>query len=150
MGSLEISLSAASSSAFCGADRRYPEYSIAKADLLGDIFRLGKSKHLVFETTTFTKTVLKATIPSLDKFDAKDLTLLIRSMDVDTALSKAFYGLQISEGMEQDIIGVSYQGDRYFFECSSSGGSDTQYLVTNLNGNKWEYDYSASLIRFNF
>ena len=126
------------------------EYSIAKADLLGDIFRLGKSKHLVFETTTFTKTVLKATIPSLDKFDAKDLTLLIRSMDVDTALSKAFYGLQISEGMEQDIIGVSYQGDRYFFECSSSGGSDTQYLVTNLNGNKWEYDYSASLIRFNF
>ena len=145
-----VNLKEACESAGIGQEDIVLEYNSAKADLLGDTFKLGKSKHLIFETTTFTTTVLKATIPSLNKFDEKDLTLLIRSMDVDTALSKAFYGLKISEGMEQDIIGIFYKSERYLFECSSSGGSNTEYLIANLNGKKWEFDHYVSLIRFNF
>lgn len=123
-------------------------YNTADAKQLGDEFELGKCKHLVFETINFNKTILIARIPVTEKFDEKALTLIIRYMDVESQLSSAFYDLQLSESMEQDIIGVSYKGTEYLFDCESYGGNKPEYWVINKEGSDWNHDHTVSLVRF--
>ena len=48
-----------------------------------------------------------------------------------------------------DIIGVSYKGTEYLFDCESYGGYKTEYWVINKEGGEWKHDHTVSLVRFN-
>ncbi len=50
--------------------------------------------------------------------------------------NEAYVNFKLATRVVQILVG------HYSF---SSEGFDTQYWVTNLNGNKWEYDHSAPL-----
>ncbi|MEI6188551.1 MAG: hypothetical protein WCP46_08725, partial [Alphaproteobacteria bacterium] len=123
-------------------------YNTSDARKLGDNFDLVNCQHLAFEKTYFSEIILTIFIPVTGNFVIEDVELIVRDMDVDTELSSAFYRLGIGDGVEKDIIGISYQGEEYIFECKSSGGLGAEFTIVSKEDDQWDHDHNVSLVRF--
>jgi hypothetical protein len=136
-----FSLSEALKDSNMRASSLFIECNKAKAEQLGENFDLSKFNHVFLELIECKYITLELTLPvDARDFDRRKLSLLVCKIDSVTELCRLTYNQGLLDGLEEDIIGVIYDGKKYFFdsECYRSFSQSRRVLSRTDDG--WEID----------
>lgn len=125
------------------------EFNTDEKEPLGADFDLSNINHIFLDAVTWKDMTLQMTLPVTAKnFDIKKLKLLACDLDSEFELAEATYQMDLLDGQEEDIIGVNYDGTKYFFACSDSHRSihQTRSLVSRSDDG-WEINEDIDLSR---
>ena len=122
-----------------GHDSDEPEY-------LGDVFDLSDFSHVFLDSIAWKNITLELSLPvRASDFDRHKLSLLVCDVDSGTELSRLTYNQGLLAGLEEDIIGVIYDGKKYFFEPESDDMySECSYILSRTDDG-WEVDDAIAL-----
>ena len=106
---------------------------------LGDNFDLRNFNHVFLDSIEWKDIKLELSLPvSAIDFDRQKLSLLVCKIDSVTELCRLTYNQGLLAGLEEDIIGVIYDGKKYFFDsvCDRSFSENRYILSRSEDG--WE------------
>lgn len=115
------------------------EFNSDTKEQLGENFDLSNFNHVYIESIEWRDIKLELTLPvNSREFDRCKISLLACDMDSGTELSQLTYEQGLLAGVEEDIIGIAYEGKKYFFnsECNRSFTEDRYILSRTDDG--WE------------
>ena len=113
---------------------------------LGDNFDLSNFNHVFLDSIEWRYITLKMTLPvNARDFDLRKLSLIVCKIDSGTELCRLTYNQGLLAGLEEDIIGVIYDGKKYFFEPESDDMySECSYILSRTDDG-WEVDDAIAL-----
>jgi len=117
------------------------EYNKDTAEQLGENFDLSKFNHVFLDSISWKDISLELTLPvDVSDFDRRKLSLLVCATDSGTELCRLTYDKGLIEDIEEDIIGVIYDGKKYLFDsqCDRNFSQNRQILSRTDDG--WEID----------
>jgi hypothetical protein len=121
-------------------------YNSDEQERLGENFDLRKLNHVFLDAITWKDVTLELKLPvDACKFDQRKLSLLVCDMDVETELSELAYENGLLDGLEEDIIGVLYDGNKYFFESECVRSIHQRRCMVSRTDNGWEIDENIAL-----
>lgn len=137
----DTSLSEALKDSKMRASSPFIECNKDKGEWLGDNFNLSNFNHVFLESIEWRYITLKLNLPVNAKdFDQRKLSLLVCKIDSGTELCRVTYNQGLLAGLEEDIIGVIYDGKKYFFEPESDDMySECSYILSRTDDG-WEVD----------
>lgn len=117
-----------------------------KGEWLGDNFDLSNFNHVFLESIEWKYITLALTLPvDARAFDRRKLSLLVCDVDSGTELCRLTYNQGLLAGLEEDIIGVIYDGKKYFFKPESDDMySECSYILSRTDDG-WEVDDAITL-----
>ena len=121
------------------ASAPFIEFNSDTKEQLGKNFDLGNINHVYLESIEWRYIRLELTLPGVaSDFDRSKISLLACDMDSGTELCRLTYDKGLIAGLEEDIIGVAYDGKKYFFdsECDRSF-SENRYILSRTDDG-WE------------
>ena len=142
----DISLSEALKDSKMRASSPFIECNKDKGEWLGDNFNLSNFNHVFLESIEWRYITLKLNLPvNARDFDQRKLSLLVCKIDSGTELCRVTYNQGLLAGLEEDIIGVIYDGKKYFFEPESDDMySECSYIISRTDDG-WEVDDAIAL-----
>ncbi len=115
-----------------GHDSDEPEY-------LGDVFDLSDFSHVFLDSIAWKNITLELSLPvRASDFDRHKLSLLVCSTDSGTELCKITYEKGLLDGLEEDIIGVIYDGKKYFFNSKCMRDFGQSRCIVSRTDDGWE------------
>ena len=123
------------------ASSLFIEFKEDTVEWLGDNFDLNNFNHVFLDSISWKDITLELTLPvNASDFDRRKLSLLVCKIDSVTELCRLTYNQGLLDGLEEDIIGVIYDGKKYFFdsECYRSFSQSRRVLSRTDDG--WEID----------
>lgn len=142
----DVSLSEALKESKMRVSSPFIECNKDKGEWLGDNFDLSNFNHVFLESIEWKYITLALTLPvDARDFDRRKLSLLVCDVDSGTELSRLTYNQGLLAGLEEDIIGVIYDGKKYFFEPESDDMySECSYILSRTDDG-WEVDDAIAL-----
>lgn len=142
----DVSLSEALKESKMRISSPFIECNKSKGEWLGDNFDLSNFNHVFLESIEWKYITLALTLPvNARDFDRRKLSLLVCDVDSGTELSRLTYNQGLLAGLEEDIIGVIYDGEKYFFEPESDDMySECSYILSRTDDG-WEVDDAIAL-----
>ena len=142
----DISLSEALKDSKMRASSPFIEFNSDTKEQLGENFDLSKFNHVFLELIECKYITLELTLPvDARDFDRSKISLLACDMDSGTALCRLTYDKGLVAGLEEDIIGVIYDGKKYFFKPESDEVySECSYILSRTDDG-WEVDDAIAL-----
>jgi len=120
-------------------------YNSEEPEQLGAVFDLSNFSHVFLDSISWKNIALQLTLPVLARqFDRSKLSLLVCSMDCETELSSLTYQNDLLDGLEEDIIGVIYDGQKYFFESECKRNSDQSRCIVSRTDDGWAINEEVS------
>ena len=128
------------------ASSPFIEFNSDTKEQLGENFDLSKFNHVFLELIECKYITLELTLPvDARDFDRSKISLLACDMDSGTALCRLTYDKGLVAGLEEDIIGVIYDGKKYFFKPESDEVySECSYILSRTDDG-WEVDDAIAL-----
>ena len=112
-----------------------------KVEWLGDNFDLSNFNHVFLDSIEWRYITLELTLPvNARDFDLRKLSLLVCKIDSGTELCRLTYNKGLLAGLEEDIIGVIYDGKKYFFEPESDEVYKECSYILSRTDDGWEID----------
>jgi hypothetical protein len=113
---------------------------------LGENFDLSKFNHVFLELIECKYITLELTLPvDARDFDRRKLSLLVCDVDSGTELCRLTYNQGLLGSLEEDIIGVIYDGKKYFFEPESDEVYKECSYILSRTDDGWEVDDAIAL-----
>jgi hypothetical protein len=142
----DTSLSEALKDSNMRASSLFIECNKVTAEQLGENFDLSKFNHVFLDSIEWNHITLELTLPvDARDFDRRKLSLLVCDVDSGTELCRLTYNKGLLAGLEEDIIGVIYDGKKYFFEPESDDMySECSYILSRTDDG-WEVDDAIAL-----
>ena len=78
-------------------------------------------------------------------FDLRKLSLLVCDMDCETELSALTFQTGFLNGLEADIIGVIYDGKKYFFQSECKRALEQRRYIVGRTDDGWEIDEKVTI-----
>lgn len=114
-------------------------YNSEEPEYLGAVFDLGNLDHVFLDSISWKNITLQLTLPvPASQFDRSKLSLLVCDMDCETELSALTYQNDVLDDLEEDIIGVIYDGKKYFFESECMRSFDQSRCIVSRTDDGWE------------
>lgn len=115
------------------------EFNSDQREELGSVFDLSNLNHVYLDAVTWKNITLHLELPiTARNFDQRKLTLLACDMDTETELAELSYQNDLLDGLEEDIIGVIYDGKKYFFESHSSNATHQERSMLSRTSDGWK------------
>lgn len=142
----DVSLSEALKESKMRVSSPFIECNKDKGEWLGDNYDLSNFNHVFLESIEWKYITLALTLPvDARDFDRRKLSLLVCDVDSGTELSRLTYNQGLLAGLEEDIIGVIYDGKKYFFEPESDEMySECSYILSRTDDG-WEVDDAIAI-----
>jgi len=122
------------------------EYNSDAAERLGAVFDLSDLSHVFVDSITWKDITLQLTLPVVARdFDQRKLSLLVCGMDSETELSALTYQTGLLNGLEADIIGVIYDGKKYFFQSECKRAFQQRRYIVGRTDDGWEIDEKVTI-----
>jgi hypothetical protein len=142
----DISLSEALKDSNMRSSSLFIECNKVTAEQLGEKFDLSKINHVFLESIEWRYITLALTLPvDARDFDRRKLSLLVCDVDSGTELCRLTYNQGLLAGLEEDIIGVIYDGKKYFFEPESDDMYSERSYILSRTDDGWEVDDAIAL-----
>lgn len=120
-------------------------YDSDEPEYLGDVFDLSDFSHVFLDSISWKDITLQLTLPvPSSKFDRNKLSLLVCNTDSGTELCKITYEKGLLDGLEEDIIGVVYDGKKYFFESECMRDFHQSRCIVSRTDDGWEINEEVS------
>lgn len=78
-------------------------------------------------------------------FDQRKLSLLVCDMDCETELSALTYQTGFLNDLEADIIGVLYDGKKYFFDAECKRSFQQRRIIVSRADDDWEINEEVTI-----
>jgi hypothetical protein len=142
----DISLSEALKDSKMRASSPFIECNKDKGEWLGDNFDLSNFNHVFLDSIEWRYITLKLTLSvNARDFDLRKLSLLVCKIDSGTELCRLTYNKGLLAGLEEDIIGVIYDGKKYSFEPESDDMYSQCSYVLSRTDDGWKVDDAIAL-----